>query len=437
MNDNTSINNDLNTNNPNENILNELKKKILALNLLKIADNKITYGDRSIDINNFDLSLLLSDDFVKAIADMKPDELFNAIEKKVKEYKGLTATDKWKQIISENPFMKNITIFNQKDKDTLLNVEYINIYTSDGKNHLYRNDIGMDIFVEYNKLKAMYGNDITPEMLVNQIEKWKKDSLSIEKSDSLIENSTTNESFKNKLREIRSNFEGKEEIVVEANMDEEIVYINNREHPDLNVIVTFDKDINGELVMKVHKNNVNEITSSKVNPSDENEVDKEVKVDNIVDLNDYAYKDMKYKNSEEIMDENTFYELLNVSGPYSKEDREKVDKFYKNIQERINNKDSSIEGLMKNYGEKVEEMQLSDYTNERQEEAINNFYTYQEMLDKTKGINTGKAYVYEPNKVLNTDEDNNNGYSNSFSVIFTMAMTVLLLGVIALVLLTK
>ena len=417
----------------NEIILNEILKQYTGLNQITITDNKIVYGNKEIDISNFDMSSLLSEDFINSLQGLNVDELFETLNKKIAELKTKDIEDKWKVVVKENPLMNNITIFSKKDKDIDRKVEFINIRTSDGQNHLFRNDINMDIFNEYNKLKASYGDNVTPDMLAREIEKWKKDRLDVKDAEKTVNNTDALVSFQNKVRELQDKFKDVKEINIEVNEEEEIVYLNNSIYPEKNVIITFEPDINNELEMIVHSNNVSSFTTGKEN-SENNEEVKDMKTENIIDTYNYDTKGMEYNESTNIISEEQFYELLKVNGEYSDKEREEIDFFYKDISDRIEQKDPSIEEFMNRYKENVEIMELSDYTNIRQEEAIQMFYKFKEELLKAQGLETGKAYTLNNDRYMNND--NNEGYANNI-LMFIIASLTVIVGMIILMMVVK
>ena len=223
------------------------------------------------------------------------------------------------------------------------------------------------------------------------------------------------------------------ENLKEVNEDEEIVYLNNSIYPEKNVIITFEPDINNELEMIVHSNNVSSFTTGKEN-SENNEEVKDMKTENIIDTYNYDTKGMEYNESTNIISEEQFYELLKVNGEYSDKEREEIDFFYKDISDRIEQKDPSIEEFMDRYRENVEIMELSDYTNIRQEEAIQMFYKFKEELLKAQGLETGKAYTLNNDRYMNND--NNEGYANN-TLMFIIASLTVIVGMIILMMVVK
>jgi hypothetical protein len=289
----------------------------------------------------------------------------------------------------------------------------------------------MDIFSEYNKLKASYGDDVTPDMLAREIEKWKKDRMDVKNSEKTVDDTNSLVSFQNKVRELQDKFKDVKEVTIEVNEEEEIVYLNNSIYPEKNVIITFEPDINNELEMIVHSNNVSSFTTSKEN-QENNEEKKDIKTENIISDYNYDTKGMEYNESSNIISEEQFYELLKINGEYSGKEREEIDFFYKDISDRIEQKDPSIEEFMNRYKENVEIMELSDYTNVRQEEAIQMFYRFKEKLLKAQGLETGKAYT------LTNDiyKGNNEGYANNV-LMFIIASLTVLVGMIILMIVVK
>ena len=180
----------------------------------------------------------------------------------------------------------------------------------------------------------------------------------------------------------------------------------------------------------IHKNNVSSLTTSKQN---EEEV-KDVKTENIIEGYNYDTKGMEYNESTNIISEEQFYELLKINGEYSDKEREEIDFFYKDISDRIEQKDPSIEEFMNRYKENVEIMELSDYTNVRQEEAIQMFYRFKEELLKAQGLETGKAYTLTNYRYKNND--NNEGYANN-TLMFIIASLTILIGMVILMIVVK
>ena len=89
---------------------------------------------------------------------------------------------------------------------------------------------------------------------------------------------------------------------------------------------------------------------------------------------------------------------------------------------------------MNRYKENVEIMELSDYTNVRQEEAIQMFYRFKEELLKAQGLETGKAYTLTNYRYKNND--NNEGYANN-TLMFIIASLTILIGMVILMIVVK
>lgn len=409
-------------------IINSLLQNFNNISEMRIEGNNLIYRDRSIDISNFDLERILTKEYVMSLQNKTEEEIFDNIYNQVVSLEKVSNKDKLEVIKKENPIMDNITIFTRDDLETHKKEEFINIRLSTGENYLFRNDINLDIFKIYTELKATYGDDITPNTLAKQIEKWNLNRLDIEKADVLLEKEDTKESFKSKLKEFVDYYKDRQ---IEANKEEEIIYINNPLHPEENMIITFDLDINNELVMKVHKGNVRQdFLQSK------EELDNGEEIKNVEDINSVSdsldgTSNMDYNANYSVISKEEFYYILNNGIELTDVEKEKVDNYFKNIQDLIeNNKEEEYEAIINDLDKYAESLELQGSMTIKQEYAMNKIRDIHLELEKKYGINKGDSLKLLPSNGFSSNNTDNFGYSSILSIITIIGMIIVTMGIV-------
>ena len=399
---------------------------------LEVKDNSLLYKGLVIDLKMVDLEQI-----IRNMSEITPDNFFNALSN-INTNKDNIA--KWEIVKNENPHMKNITIFNNHNLYLNKQEEFINIRTSDGKNHLFKNVIGLDIFNEYMKLKAIYGDNISPDLLATSIEKWQLNELKVEPAEKIIENPEVNENIKNQLQEYINKYKSNKNIEITANVDEDIIYINNKENPDKNYIVTFTKDINNELVAVEHNSNVSSETITKEevnqesNPERQEETPYESQEVNNISESTRGSSNTEYQNTQTILSDNDFAFIV-ARGNYSAADYEKINKYLDNVQDMISHDNPNIETKLKVIEESITNLQLlKDNLNSEEQVLIERCNTICDEINKSKGLDKGQVLTYKnDNRVIpEEEEDNTSGYLNVISIFITVSVVLIGLSILVL-----
>ena len=106
-----------------------LKESSPEFNNLQISGNMLIYNNQSFNLNEIDLETVLPNILPNISASALSDDTNKKdIEKQ------------WEVIKKSDPNMKDITIFLNHRIDLNKDEEFINIRTSDGINHLFKND---------------------------------------------------------------------------------------------------------------------------------------------------------------------------------------------------------------------------------------------------------------------------------------------------------
>ncbi len=425
----------------NATIFDTLKQTYPELNSFIVKDGFLIFGDKKLDLTKYDLELLINKDFINTIKGKKPEEIFKIFEEKLTKKQEISNKDKLSTIVMENPSMKNITIFTNEDINTHEKEEFINIRTSNGENYLFKNDMNFDLFEFYYSLERIYGDNITPDIVAKEIEKWSLNKLEVLEAQQVLNKEDCKQSFKNKVREIQEQFRDRPEIKVEANIEEEIVYVNDENTPENNIIITFEYDINNELVMRTHKNNVKQEIKTVKDidmPQEEPQVVAEEKiVSNIVGNSNLTNNNMGYTSTETTISKQELIEIISKDGPYSEEELNKVNAFFNDIMLMITNDNVGYEEIINDLNAYVESVQVSkDSYTERETDFMNRCYQLYDEVEKKKGVNKGAQLTLTPNGSKTSqvayDDSNNYGFSSPASIIILISSIVVVLSIIVL-----
>lgn len=405
----------------NETIIQTLRRNSDQFYDLQIVGTNLLFRGAIIDLNKIDLETIIRD----IDGEITPDKLFKALENTKEEKDNV---NKWEIIKKENPDMKSITIFYNHNLELNKQEEFINIKTSDGKNHLFKNVIGLDIFKEYMKLKAIYGDSISPEILARSIEKWQLNELAVTPADEVIADPRINENIKNQVQEYINQYKDKNYINITVNPEADVIYINDELNPENSFIVTFTKDINNELVAVEHNNNVSSETTTKEEKNESIESESDVK-NNISDSNRAAYN-TDYQNTENVLSDDDFSRIVS-QGNFSVEDIEKINKFLENTQKMIDAHTPNIETTLKNIEGAVTTLQLmKDFLNRDEKMVVAKCNALLETYNKSMGFDNGQVLTYNnPNLPKTGEEDGNFGYLNIVSIFITISAVLIGLSI--------
>ena len=395
---------------------------------LKINDNNtLSCGDLTIDLASIDLEVVLSSLNRIDLNSLKT-ALSGAIVKEDNE-------KKWEMVKQENPNMKSITIFKKHNLKYNTYEEFINIRTSDGVNHLFKNSFNFDIFNEYMKLKEEYGDNITPELLASSIQKWQINELPTRRADEVIADPTISENIKNQLQEYITRYKGNKNIEITINTEEDIIFINDTISPEKSYIITFTKDINNELVATEHSNNVSSVSYSQQDTTNPNQVQTEnTNFDNSISNSETASNNLAYQNPNTIISDDTFNHLL-FKGNLTLEELNNIQAYLNNFDDMVNNPNPYVEEKAKTIEGIITNFNLSRNSLTEEEQAIvDRFNTIFDKLNKKLGHGKGSVLTYRTNQSVlpnESEEYNSSGYSSIISIFIAITMTLIAIIILA------
>ncbi len=413
----------------NKMIIETIKESSELFKDLQVLGNNLVFRDTTVDLNNVDIEAIINN-----IPEITPDNLYSALAQyKTKK----NNASKWEIVKQENPSMKNVTIFNNHNLEYNKEEEFINIRTSDGKNHLFKNSIDLDIFNEYNKLKATYGDDISPDILAANIQKWQLNELEVETADKTMNNPNINENVKNQVQEYLNKYKGNNNIEITVNANADIIYINDTLHPEANIIITFTKDINNELVAVEHHNNLSSEAIYKENvdmgePTESTNTERQpVNEINSISNSVRESNNTDYQNTTNILSDNDLSHLVS-KGNYSSTEVEMINNYINNLDKMIDNKDPNVESKMQILSDSIANLQIfKDTFTPEEQTVIDKFYELSEKLNKSLGLDKGQVLTYK-NNLKNNSDANNAGQLNILSIFISVALGLIALSILAL-----
>lgn len=395
---------------------------------LKINDNNtLSFRNLTIDLASLDLEVVLN-----SLNSIDLNSLYTALSGAIVKEDN---EKKWEMIKQENPNMKSITIFKKHNLKYNTYEEFINIRTSDGVNHLFKNSFNFDIFNEYMKLKEEYGDNITPELLASSIQKWQINELPTRKADEVIADPTISENIKNQLQEYVTRYKDNKNIEITVNTEEDIIFINDTISPEKSYIITFTKDINNELVATEHSNNVSSESYSQQDTTNPNQVQTEnTSFNNSISNSETASNNLTYQNPNTIISDDTFNHLLS-KGNLTLEELNNIHAYLNNFEYMVDNQNPYAEEKAKTIEEIITNFNLSRNSLTEEEQAIvDRFNAIFDKLNKKLGHGNGSVLTYKTNQSVLPDENEENtssGYSNIISIFIAITMTLIAIIILA------
>ena len=300
-----------------------------SFNDLGLDGNYLTYGSERVDISNFNINDLLSEDnaFASSLGNLTSEDIFRIIRlhavmlKSKEENQNL---NKQEIIKKENPLLKNISIVtrtNEKGSE-----ELINIVDSKGNDHLFENDRNLDLLYLCELIRNRKGDDVTPEELI-AIMHDKLPEVMLEKAERLAEKQTTTEDFANKMRSVSEPYKGEKTMRVYGNQEHDVALVVDSNNMSNHEIVTFRKNEFGDFEQERHKQNVSG-TDISVSNGGVSEFSTDEQISNDVQLEGFV-KDNKIQEINAILiTSDEFYRLVNSPNALSDTEKKNVDLYY-------------------------------------------------------------------------------------------------------------
>ena len=172
-----------------------------SFNDLSIEGNMLCYSGESVDISQFNINDLLTEEnaFASSLGGLTSEDVFRIIRLHAVMLESKNATnkmDKTEIIKKENPLLRNISIVTRTNENG--SEELINIVDSKGNDHLFENDRNLDLLYLCELIRNRKGSDVTPEELI-AIMHDKLPEVMLEKAERLAEKQTTTEDFAHKM----------------------------------------------------------------------------------------------------------------------------------------------------------------------------------------------------------------------------------------------
>ncbi len=246
---------------------------------LKLEGNFLVYNNEMVDISEFNLNELMLGDsqFSSSLDTLSSEDVFRIIRLhaalmgngKMRTVSEVKSEKKIEIIKQENPLMKSISLVSRPNGVGV--DEFINIVDSTGENHLYKNDVNVNVFDIYDRLKAIKGENITPDELIAEVDR-KLYEIRMTNAERVVDNSSVSEDFSNKMNRVNDPYKTDNTVQVMGNEQEDIAIVADQLDSSKNQIKTFDTD-NGDLVINSHGQNVSEVNTTQVSGEDKTVVD--------------------------------------------------------------------------------------------------------------------------------------------------------------------
>ena len=285
------------------------------------------------------------------------------------------------------------------------------------------------------KLKSEYGDNITPELLANSIQKWQINELPTRRAEEAIADPTVNENIKNQLQEYITRYKGNKNIEITINTEEDIIFINDTISPEKSYIITFTKDINNELVATEHSNNVSSESYSQQDTTNPNQVQTEnTSFDNSISNSDTASNNLAYQNPNTIISDDSFSHLLSKDN-LTLEELNNIHAYLNNFEYMVDSQNPYAEEKAKTIEEIITNFNLSRNSLTEEEQAfVDRFNVIFDKLNKKLGHGKGSVLTYRTNQSVlpNENEENtSSGYSNIISIFIAITMTLIAIIILA------
>ena len=423
---------------------------------ITLEGNYLLYDGEKIDISEFNINDLISDDnsFASSLHSLKPEDVFRIIRLHVNllgnrdsntygpRMSDDLTNEKVEIIKQKNPLMRNISVV--KKNDGGIKREYINIVDSSGKDHLFPNDRNVNIFDIYDLLKIKYGKDVTPDQLIEAVYRKLYD-VRLSTAENLIDKTSTSEEFADKLERVNSPYRDSKTVDVVASEEHDMAVVSDTTDASKHQVVTFEQNQFGDLVLNHHDQNV--IGSETI--SRNNTQSTVVQGENDVDETIASSQEILEKDEEEIaaivITTQEFYDLLNSPNSLSEEELASVNLYYAYLGDLIKYEEylvPELKKMLQDFRTYVFELEYGDVhvpLNEKQREATAKLKemeeakkTLEESITEEKvsdSIKKLRRVMPADNYIAQEDEDNAGMVSVVQVVAFIIGISIILTAV--------
>ena len=406
---------------------------------LNMSGKYLIYNGETVDISEFNINDLLGGDnaFSSSLDGLSSEDIFRIIrlhavflhsKKKDILNKENNNEEKLEVIQKENPLMQSVSIV--RKTDGVITKEYFNIVDSSGKDHLFTNDRNVDIFAIYETLKARSNGNVTPDELIEAINR-RLYRINLENARNLSESDEVSEDFSNKMEQVNDPYKNDKSVRVYGNENNDVAIVADDRDVQKHEVVTFSKNEFGDLVTETHHQNVEDGNTT----TDNNET---------ATVTDNQEEQVKPKEEDEIVErlisEEKFYSLLNSEFDLTEEERKSVNLFYGYLGDLVLYEAYLLPELMdilnrfRSYVYKLQyERDEAFEINNKQKEAIeksNEFELKRDNVELTDDPNKVKNEVQKLTLKYNNMDAENKGVISTLLVLSIIVIVAIILMII-------
>ena len=417
----------------NRNVLSQLWHQYSEnLDGLSLEGNNLIYNGESIDISNFDIANLLNNQslFLEQMSVLSAEDIFkiirlHALLSNSKENNNIQSNlvssqnqEKIEALQREKPMFKNVKIVNKFNG--VSNDEYFNIVDSNGNTHLFYNDRNVDLFNLYVELISRYGENINIDTLIDEVNR-KLHEVALDSASKIMDNELISDDFKNKTKNFNNQYKDEKTVNVLGNSEHDITVLVDSNDPSKHEVITYQNNEFGDLIAERHNDNA-------------------LSQDIFVNNEELAFKDKKQEEKKSILiHEKDFYYLINSGRIYSENERKEINLWYAYLGDMIIYEDflsAELKSILARFRSYINQLQVSD--NELNQNQVEACEKLSELEQNREKVPVGKDKVEVVVKKLELTNKRaaqlgDNAFVASVQVIFSMAISVAILAIIAII----
>ena len=249
---------------------------------LRIEGNYLAFGREYCDISHFNIYDLIegNSNFAANLETLTAEDIFRIIRLHTLSLESQFTKDanqeKLEIIKQEDPLLKYVTIVPKNERTG--KDEIINIVDSSGRDNVFVNTYNIDFFEVYADVKAKVGGTVTPEDLIEEIDR-RIYEVDLQSAERIQDKADVSEDFSNKMRNVNDPYDDSSHINVYGSEKMDMAVVSDAHNKDRHEIVTFDHNEFGDTVVEKHVQDIqgtetvedNEVTSFETEESEKTE----------------------------------------------------------------------------------------------------------------------------------------------------------------------
>ena len=246
---------------------------------LRIEGNYLAFGREYCDISHFNIYDLIegNSNFAANLETLTAEDIFRIIRLHTLSLESQFTKDanqeKLEIIKQEDPLLKYVTIVPKNERTG--KDEIINIVDSSGRDNVFVNTYNIDFFEVYADVKAKVGGTVTPEDLIEEIDR-RIYEVDLQSAERIQDKADVSEDFSNKMRNVNDPYDDSSHINVYGSEKMDMAVVSDAHNKDRHEIVTFDHNEFGDTVVEKHVQDIqgtetvedNEVTSFETEESE-------------------------------------------------------------------------------------------------------------------------------------------------------------------------